>query len=60
MAKKEQKRDMRDGMWERGPVELDQGRGEAGQQARENIDPNNPRLVRPDFSTQASGQTTSN
>ena len=60
MAKKEKKRDMRDGMWERGPVELDQGRGEAEQQARENIDADNPRIVRPGFSTQALGQTTAN
>lgn len=60
MAKQEKKRDMRDGMWERGPVELDQGLGEAEQQARENIDPDNPRLVRPGFTPQAPGQTTSN
>ncbi|HSM96793.1 MAG TPA: hypothetical protein VLT91_12160 [Rhizomicrobium sp.] len=56
---KEKKRDLRDGMWERGPVEMDQGRGEAEQQARENIDPDSPRPVRPGFSTQAPGQTTS-
>ncbi|HEY2032800.1 MAG TPA: hypothetical protein VGH02_03865 [Rhizomicrobium sp.] len=57
---KEKKRDMRDGMWERGPVELDQGHGEAEQQARENIDPDNPRIVRPGFRPEATGQTTSN
>lgn len=55
---KEKKRDMRDGMWERGPTELDSGRGEAEQQARVNIDPDNPRLVRPGFDTQSPGQTT--
>ena len=60
MAKQEKKRDMRDGMWERGPVELDQGLGEGEQQARENIDPDSPRLVRPGFTPQAPGQTTSN
>jgi hypothetical protein len=49
-------------MWERGPVEgwNGVGRGEALQQARENIDPDAPRIVRPDASVQAPGQTTSN
>jgi hypothetical protein len=58
----EKKRDLRKDMWERGPVEgwNGEGRGEAEQQARENIDPDNPRIVRPDSSVQAPGQTTSN
>ncbi|HSC61598.1 MAG TPA: hypothetical protein VLC29_10225 [Rhizomicrobium sp.] len=61
MAKKEKKQDMRNGMWERGPAEdLNGGREEALQQARENIDADNPRIVRPDSSIQAPGQTTSN
>jgi len=57
MAKKEQKPDMRNGMWERGPADLDEGRGEMEQQARENIDPDNPRLARPGFGA-TPGQTT--
>jgi hypothetical protein len=56
---KEKKHDMREGMWERGPVELDGGRQEALQQERENIDPDNPKIVSPG-SVQAPGQTTSN
>jgi len=57
---KEKKTDLRSGMWERGPADLDEGREEALQQARENIDPDSPRIVRPDSSVQAPGQTTSN
>ena len=53
---KEKKRDMRDGMWETGPAELNGGRGELEQQARENIDPDNPRLAKPGFDQQAPGQ----
>jgi hypothetical protein len=44
-------------MWERGPADLDGGRGEAEQQERENIDPDNPKLVRPGFDVPP-GQTT--
>jgi hypothetical protein len=57
MAKKEKKQDMRNGMWERGPADLNGGRGEAEQQERENIDPDNPKLVRPGFDVPP-GQTT--
>jgi hypothetical protein len=57
MTKKENKHDMRDGMWERGPVDMDGGRGEAEQQARENIDPDSPRLARPGLGVEP-GQTT--
>ena len=57
MAKKEKKKDMRNGMWERGPADLDGGRGEAEQQARENIDPDSPHLARPGFGAEP-GQTT--
>lgn len=60
MAKQEKKHDLRDGMWQRGPVEMNEGRGEAEQQARENIDPDNPDIVRPGFDRQVPGQTTSN
>jgi len=58
----EKKQDMRRGMWERGPVDGWNGKAvyEGGQQAHENIDPDNPRIVRPDSSIQAPGQTTSN
>jgi hypothetical protein len=58
----EKKQDMRRGMWERGPVEGWNGKTvyEGAEQARENIDPDNPRIVRPDSSVQAPGQTTSN
>ncbi|MBS0273949.1 MAG: hypothetical protein JSR55_06005 [Proteobacteria bacterium] len=58
MTKREKKHDMRDGMWERGPADLDEGRGEAEQQAREDIDPDNPRLARPGFGVTTPGQTT--
>jgi hypothetical protein len=57
---KAKKRDLRDEMWQRGPADVDSGKGEALQQARENIDPDNPGIVRPDFGKQAEGQTTSN
>lgn len=60
MAKHEKKHDLRDGMWERGPVEGWNGRGEAIEQEREDIDPDNPSIVRPDAGIQAPGQTTSN
>lgn len=57
MAKKEKKQDMRNGMWERGPADLDGGREEALQQARENIDKDAPRMARPGFGVEP-GQTT--
>jgi hypothetical protein len=57
MAKKEKKQDMRNGMWERGPADMDGGHGEAEQQARENIDPDSPRIARPGFGVEP-GQTT--
>lgn len=62
MAKPEKKHDLRDRMWERGPVEGWNGKGgtEGLEQQRENIDPDNPSIVRPDFNPQAPGQTTSN
>jgi hypothetical protein len=56
---KEKKQDMRNGMWERGPADLDGGREEALQQQRENIDPDAPQIVSPG-SIQAPGQTTNN
>jgi len=58
MAKREKKRDLRDGMWERGPADMNGGRGEAEQQARENIDPDNPRYARPGIDNQVPGQVT--
>jgi hypothetical protein len=58
MATKEKKPDLRNGMWERGPAEdLNEGRGEAEQQAREDIDPDNPPLARPGYEVPP-GQTT--
>ena len=54
---KENKQDIRNGMWERGPADLDGRREEALQQQPENIDPDAPRIVSPG-SIQAPGQTT--
>jgi len=57
MARKDSKPDMRNGMWERGPVKVDE-KADRAQQARVNIDPDNPRYVRPGPSVQSEGQTT--
>jgi hypothetical protein len=57
MARKEAKPDLRNGMWERGPVKVDENQDRA-QQDRANIDPDIPRYVRPGFNTQSPGQTT--
>jgi hypothetical protein len=46
MARKEKTPDMRNGMWERGPVKVDEIQDRA-QQARVNIDPDNPRIFVP-------------
>ncbi len=57
MARKEKTPDMRNGMWERGPVKVDEIQDRA-QQARVNIDPDNPRYIRPGPMVQSEGQTT--
>ena len=57
---KEKKRDLRNDMWERGPVENWNGKGEELQQEREDIDPDNPAIVKPGFGVQTPGQTNSN
>jgi hypothetical protein len=57
MARKEKSADMRSGMWERGPVKVDEN-ADRTQQARVDIDPDNPRYVRPGPMVQSEGQTT--
>lgn len=57
MATKEKKRDMREGMWERGPVAANEDRGD-NYDSNLRKDRSTADIARPGFRTQAEGQTT--